>query len=200
MSATTAPAAASASIAVPSRGAITGVFRRVAPPKANASQVPPGGAEHAATLPRKRCGHQRRRARRMPGILWLPHHAGTSEVAEAAALYFPEVGGTFVQAESETASINMVYGAASAGVRVMTASSGPGLSLMQEENLVSCRRGTAVASDRRCHAWRTWPRQHRARAERLLRDGQRRRARQLSKPRRRARVGAGDGGPDHLGL
>ena len=55
-----------------------------------------------------------------------------SEVAEAAALYFPEVGGTFVQAESETASINMVYGAASAGVRVMTASSGPGLSLMQE--------------------------------------------------------------------
>jgi 2-oxoisovalerate ferredoxin oxidoreductase alpha subunit len=55
-----------------------------------------------------------------------------SEVAEAAALYFPEVGGTFVQAESETASINMVYGAASAGVRVMTGSSGPGLSLMQE--------------------------------------------------------------------
>src|SRR6202166_1263949 len=55
-----------------------------------------------------------------------------SEVAEAAALYFPEVGGTFVQAESETASINMVYGAAAAGVRVMPASSGPGLSLMQE--------------------------------------------------------------------
>src|SRR5215469_4794851 len=55
-----------------------------------------------------------------------------SEVAEAAALYLPEVGGTFVQAESETASINMVFGAASAGQRVMTASSGPGLSLMQE--------------------------------------------------------------------
>ncbi len=55
-----------------------------------------------------------------------------SEIAEAAALYFPEVGGTFVQAESETASINMVYGAASAGERVMTGSSGPGLSLMQE--------------------------------------------------------------------
>src|SRR6185312_16957109 len=47
-----------------------------------------------------------------------------SEVAEAAALYFPEVGGTFIQAESETASINMVYGAAAAGERVMTASSG----------------------------------------------------------------------------
>ena len=55
-----------------------------------------------------------------------------SEIAEAAALYLPEVGGTFVQAESEVAAINMVYGAASAGVRVMTASSGPGLSLMQE--------------------------------------------------------------------
>jgi pyruvate/2-oxoacid:ferredoxin oxidoreductase alpha subunit len=42
------------------------------------------------------------------------------------------VGGTFIQAESETASINMVYGAAAAGERVMTASSGPGMSLMQE--------------------------------------------------------------------
>src|SRR3954462_7642519 len=40
-----------------------------------------------------------------------------SEVAEAAALYLPEVGGTFIQAESETASINMVYGAAFARVR-----------------------------------------------------------------------------------
>jgi 2-oxoisovalerate ferredoxin oxidoreductase alpha subunit len=55
-----------------------------------------------------------------------------SEIAEAAALYLPQVGGTFVQAESEIAAINMVYGAASAGMRVMTASSGPGLSLMQE--------------------------------------------------------------------
>jgi len=55
-----------------------------------------------------------------------------SEIAEAAALYLPQVGGTFLQAESEVAAINMVYGAASAGVRVMSASSGPGLSLMQE--------------------------------------------------------------------
>ncbi len=55
-----------------------------------------------------------------------------SEIAEAAALYLPEVGGTFIQAESETASINMVYGAAAAGVRGMTGSSGPGVSLMQE--------------------------------------------------------------------
>jgi len=55
-----------------------------------------------------------------------------SEVAESAALYIPQVGGTFLQAESEVAAINMVYGAASAGLRVMSASSGPGLSLMQE--------------------------------------------------------------------
>lgn len=55
-----------------------------------------------------------------------------SEIAEAAAYYFPLLGGTFIQAESEVASINMVYGAAAAGKRAMTASSGPGLSLKQE--------------------------------------------------------------------
>ncbi len=55
-----------------------------------------------------------------------------SEITEAAAAYLPRVGGTFLQAESEVAAINMLYGAASAGVRVMTASSGPGISLMQE--------------------------------------------------------------------
>ena len=55
-----------------------------------------------------------------------------SEIAESAALYIPEIGGTFLQAESEVAAINMVYGASSAGMRVMTGSSGPGLSLMQE--------------------------------------------------------------------
>lgn len=55
-----------------------------------------------------------------------------SEITESAAIYFPQVGGTFLQAESEVAAINMVYGAASAGERTMTASSGPGVSLMQE--------------------------------------------------------------------
>ncbi|MBI1763450.1 MAG: 3-methyl-2-oxobutanoate dehydrogenase subunit VorB [Acidobacteria bacterium] len=55
-----------------------------------------------------------------------------SEITEAAAKYFPQVGGTFLQAESEVAAINMVYGAAAIGERTMTASSGPGLSLMQE--------------------------------------------------------------------
>jgi pyruvate/2-oxoacid:ferredoxin oxidoreductase alpha subunit len=55
-----------------------------------------------------------------------------SEIAEAAALLFPQAGGVFLQAESEIAAINMVYGAAAAGERVLTASSGPGISLMQE--------------------------------------------------------------------
>ncbi len=55
-----------------------------------------------------------------------------SEIAEAAALYVPQAGGVFVQAESEVAAINMLYGASAAGVRAMTASSGPGISLMQE--------------------------------------------------------------------
>ncbi len=55
-----------------------------------------------------------------------------SEIAESAAEYFPKLGGTFLQAESEIASINMIYGAASTGVRAMTASSSPGISLMQE--------------------------------------------------------------------
>lgn len=55
-----------------------------------------------------------------------------SEILEAAAYYFPRVGGTFLQAESEIAAINMAYGAAAAGERTMTASSGPGASLMQE--------------------------------------------------------------------
>ena len=55
-----------------------------------------------------------------------------SEIAEAAALYLPQAGGVFVQAESEVAAVNMLYGAAAAGVRSMSASSGPGISLMQE--------------------------------------------------------------------
>jgi 2-oxoisovalerate ferredoxin oxidoreductase alpha subunit len=55
-----------------------------------------------------------------------------SEIAEAAALYFPKAGGVFVQAESEVSAVNMLYGSAAAGVRAMSASSGPGISLMQE--------------------------------------------------------------------
>lgn len=55
-----------------------------------------------------------------------------NEIAHAASLYFPPLGRTFIQAESEIGSIQMCYGAASAGMRTMTASSGPGISLKQE--------------------------------------------------------------------
>ena len=55
-----------------------------------------------------------------------------SEVPEYFSRKLPEVGGVFLQAESEIASIYMLYGAAAAGHRTMTSSSGPGISLMQE--------------------------------------------------------------------
>lgn len=55
-----------------------------------------------------------------------------NELPEYMARHLPEIGGVFLQAESEVASINMVYGAAGAGARVMTSSSSPGVSLMQE--------------------------------------------------------------------
>lgn len=55
-----------------------------------------------------------------------------SEIAHTAAALFPATGGVFLQAESEVAAINMVYGAASTGIRTMTASSSPGMSLKQE--------------------------------------------------------------------
>lgn len=55
-----------------------------------------------------------------------------SEIAETASVWLPKSGGVFVQAESEIGAIQMVYGASSAGMRCMTASSGPGISLMQE--------------------------------------------------------------------
>lgn len=55
-----------------------------------------------------------------------------SEIAHGAAKWFPELGRTFVQAECETASVNMMFGAAGAGKLCMTATSGPGFSLMQE--------------------------------------------------------------------
>lgn len=55
-----------------------------------------------------------------------------TEIAAYMARRMPKIGGTFLQAESEVAAINMVYGAASAGVRVMTSSSSPGISLKSE--------------------------------------------------------------------
>lgn len=55
-----------------------------------------------------------------------------NDIPEYMAARLPQVGGCFLQAESEVAAINMVYGAAAAGARVMTSSSSPGVSLKQE--------------------------------------------------------------------
>ncbi|MDY0095445.1 MAG: 3-methyl-2-oxobutanoate dehydrogenase subunit VorB [Candidatus Vecturithrix sp.] len=55
-----------------------------------------------------------------------------NELPEYMSRELPKVGGTYLQAESEIAAINMVYGAAGAGARVMTSSSSPGISLKQE--------------------------------------------------------------------
>ena len=55
-----------------------------------------------------------------------------TEIAAYMAKRMPKIGGTFLQAESEIAAINMVYGASAAGKRVMTSSSSPGISLKSE--------------------------------------------------------------------
>lgn len=55
-----------------------------------------------------------------------------TEILEYLSRRMPEVGGTFVQTESEISGISMVYGAAATGFRTMTSSSGPGFSLLQE--------------------------------------------------------------------
>ena len=55
-----------------------------------------------------------------------------NDIPEYMSMRMPQVGGCFLQAESELAAINMVYGAGGAGARAMTSSSSPGLSLKQE--------------------------------------------------------------------
>ena len=55
-----------------------------------------------------------------------------TELSAYMSKHMPKIGGTFLQAESEVAAINMVYGAAAAGARVMTSSSSPGISLKSE--------------------------------------------------------------------
>ena len=72
-----------------------------------------------------------------------------TEIPEYMSARMPEVGGCFLQAESEVAAINMVYGAAGTGARVITSSSSPGVSLKQE-GISYCAGG--LPSGRRMHA------------------------------------------------
>lgn len=68
----------------------------------------------------------------------------SSEIMEYLSWRLSEVGGSFVQAESELAGINMVIGASACGVRALTASSGPGISLKQEGISTLCDEGLAA--------------------------------------------------------
>ena len=65
-----------------------------------------------------------------------------NELPEYMSARLPEVGGTYVQGESEVASINMIFGAASTGTRCMTSSASPGLSLKSEG--ISCALGARL--------------------------------------------------------
>jgi len=71
-----------------------------------------------------------------------------TELLEHMAKRMPELGRAFIQAESEVASINMVYGAACTGARAMTSSSSPGISLMQEGfSYIACSEVPCVVVD-----------------------------------------------------
>ncbi|MBI5634445.1 MAG: 3-methyl-2-oxobutanoate dehydrogenase subunit VorB [Nitrospirae bacterium] len=67
-----------------------------------------------------------------------------NEIPEYLSRRMPDVGGIFIQAESEIAAVNMVYGAAAAGARAMTSSSSPGMSLKQEG--ISCLAGAELSA------------------------------------------------------
>ena len=75
-----------------------------------------------------------------------------TEVPEYLVKRLPELGGAFVQAESEVAAINMVYGAAGVGVKCLTSSSSPGISLMAEgmSYLAACELPCVVINIMRC--------------------------------------------------
>jgi len=74
-----------------------------------------------------------------------------NEVPEYMSKLMPAAGGVFLQAESEVAAINMVYGAACAGVRAMTSSSSPGISLKQEgiSYIAACELPCVIANVQR---------------------------------------------------
>ena len=77
-----------------------------------------------------------------------------NQIPEYMSKRMPQVGGCFLQAESEVAAINMVYGAAGAGARVMTSSSSPGISLKQEGiSYIACAELPCVV----CNIVRTGP-------------------------------------------
>ena len=114
----------------------------------------------------------------LPPLLRLPHHPPERDPRVSWLRGCPRWAGTFVQAESEVAASNMLYGAAGAGCRCFTSSSSPGISLMQEGHLVH-RRRRAAGGHREHHAGRPGPGRHPAVPVGLLPGGQGRRPRRL---------------------
>ena len=80
-----------------------------------------------------------------------------NEIPEYMARELPKVGGAYVQAESEVAAINMLYGGAGVGKRVLTTSSSPGISLMAGKSFPIGEGGMMVTNNRtlyeRCVAY-----------------------------------------------
>ena len=118
-----------------------------------------------------------------------------SEIPEYMSRRLPEVGGVFLQAESEIAAINMVYGAAGAGARAMTSSSSPGICPQAGRHQLHCRRAAALRGGEH-RARRPGPGLDPARAVGLLPGHARRRPRRLPRGGVRARVRAGGRGAD----
>ena len=86
-----------------------------------------------------------------------------TEIAEHMAKRLPEVGGLFIQMEDEIAAMAAVLGASCAGTKSMTATSGPGFSLMMEnlglgisngDAVRGCERSARGPFDRSTHTWR----------------------------------------------
>ena len=75
-----------------------------------------------------------------------------NEIPEYMSMRLPQVGGKFIQMEDELASMAAVLGASAAGIKAMTATSGPGFSLKQENIGYGCRRTSATAAWRRSPA------------------------------------------------
>ncbi len=118
-----------------------------------------------------------------------------TELLEYMARRMPELGRTFLQAESEIGAIHMVYGAASAGMRAMTSSSSPGISLMQEGlSYIAGSDVPCVLVD--IMRGRPGSGQHPAQPERLFPGDTFGRARRLSPHRAGARHRAGSSRPD----
>ena len=124
-----------------------------------------------------------------------------SEILETLMAEMPweTTGMVVLQAESEVAAINMVYGGAGTGKRVMTSSSSPGVSLKQEG--ISYIAGAELAlSDCKRDAWRPRLGDNPAQPGRLFPDSQRRRTRRLSPDHTCPFFRAGNGGLRRIGF